>query len=120
MMFGYACNETSEMMPMPITLAHVLTKKLAQVRKEKVLPYLSPDGKEQVTVEYRNGTPIRLGTIVISTQHTTGVTFEKLQQDIVTQVIQKTIPSKLLDAIPECLLTRQVDLFLAAPPVIPV
>jgi S-adenosylmethionine synthetase len=97
MLFGYACNETSEMMPMPITLAHELTKKLAQARKEKVLPYLRPDGKAQVTVEYQNGFPIRLDTIVISTQHTTEVTFEKLQKDIVTQIIQKTIPSKLLD-----------------------
>ena len=99
MMFGYACDETDELMPLPITLAHALTKRLAEVRKNGKLDYLRPDGKSQVTVEYgENGLPARVHTIVVSTQHSDTVTSEKLRKDIIEQVINKVIPKKLLDS----------------------
>ena len=89
MMFGYACNETDELMPLPITLAHKLTHRLAQVRKQNIIPYLCPDGKSQVTVEYDNsGNPIRVDTIVISTQHDEGVSHDKITEDVVSNVIK--------------------------------
>jgi len=97
MMFGYAANETDEYMPMPIYLAHKLTKQLADVRKATILPYLGPDGKSQVTVEYRDGKPVRVDTVVISAQHHSNVHLEDLQQDIINNVIEPVIPRHLLD-----------------------
>src|SRR5215468_7407144 len=99
MMFGYACNETAELMPMPILLAHKLTMRLSEVRKHGKLPYLRPDGKSQVTVEYdANRKPIRVDAVVISTQHSETVTNDELRSDILKHVIQATIPAELLDA----------------------
>lgn len=98
MMFGYASNETTEYMPYPISLAHKLTYRLAQVRKEGVLNYLRPDGKAQVTVEYdKNGKPIRVDSIVISTQHDTNVTQETIHKDIEKYVIKAIIPENMID-----------------------
>lgn len=99
MMFGYACDETDSYMPTPIDLAHKLTKKLSQVRKNGTLPYLGPDGKSQVTVEYDDdGFPIRVDTVLISTQHSADVTMTKLVTDITEQVIKTTIPVQLIDS----------------------
>jgi len=98
MMFGYACNETSELMPMPIALAHKLTMRLSDVRKHGKLPYLRPDGKSQVTVEYdTNKKPIRVDAVVVSTQHAETVTNDELRADILKHVIQAVIPAELLD-----------------------
>jgi S-adenosylmethionine synthetase len=97
LMFGYACDETPELMPMPISLAHKLTRKLTEVRKNKVLDYLRPDGKSQVSVEYINGKPTRVDTVVIATQHSPNVEQEVLQKDIMKYVINEVIPSELLD-----------------------
>jgi len=98
MMFGYACNETNELMPMPISLAHKLCMRLSEVRKHGKLPYLRPDGKSQVTVEYdEHRKPIRVDTVVISTQHAETVTNDELRGDILKHVIQATIPAHLLD-----------------------
>jgi S-adenosylmethionine synthetase len=98
MMFGYACNETKELMPMPISLAHKLTQRLAEVRKSGKLPYLRPDGKSQVTVEYdANHKPIRIDAVVISTQHAENVGNDELRSDILKHVIQATLPANLLD-----------------------
>ncbi len=97
-MFGYACNETSELMPMPIALAHKLTMRLSDVRKHGKLPYLRPDGKSQVTVEYdTNKKPIRVDAVVVSTQHAETVTNDELRADILKHVIQAVIPAELLD-----------------------
>lgn len=98
MMFGYACNETEEFMPMPIYMAHKLAKKLTELRKNKVLAYLRPDGKSQVTVEYENGKPVRVDTVVISTQHAPDVDHSTIERDIIEKVIKAVIPSELLDA----------------------
>jgi S-adenosylmethionine synthetase len=99
MMFGYACNETAELMPMPILLAHKLCQRLSDVRKNGKLPYLRPDGKSQVTVEYdANGRPVRVDAVVISTQHAETVSNDELRSDILKHVIQSTIPAELLDA----------------------
>ena len=97
MMFGYACDEPPEVMPLPISLAHKLAKRLAQVRKEGILDYLRPDGKTQVTVEYEDDKPVRVDTIVISTQHADTVTLEQIRRDMKKYVIAPVVDSALLD-----------------------
>ena len=97
LMFGYACNETPELMPLPISLAHKLAYKLAQLRKDGTLSYLRPDGKTQVTVEYEDGKPLRVEAVVVSTQHDEAVTLETIRADLTEKLIKTTVPSALLD-----------------------
>jgi S-adenosylmethionine synthetase len=97
MMFGYACNETDTLMPAAIHYAHQLTRKLAETRKNKKLPFLRPDGKSQVTVQYEGGKPVRIDTVVVSTQHAEDVTNKKLKEAITDEVIKKALPANLLD-----------------------
>lgn len=97
LMFGYACNETAELMPLPIQLAHKLVRRLSELRRSGVLDYLRPDGKSQVTVEYDNGRPVRVDAVVISTQHSPEVSSEQIREDLLDQVICRTIPGELLD-----------------------
>ena len=97
MMFGFACDETPELMPMPISLAHKLTRKLTEVRKNGTLDYLRPDGKSQVTIEYVDNKPVRVDTIVISTQHSPEVTHAQIEADIIASIINPVIPAELMD-----------------------
>ena len=97
MMFGYACRETESLMPLPIELAHSLTRRLAQVREAGILPELLPDGKAQVTVQYEDGVPARIDTVVVSTQHTDGISEQALRARVIDEVILKALPASLLD-----------------------
>jgi S-adenosylmethionine synthetase len=98
MMFGYASDETTDLMPMPINLAHALSRRLASLRKTEVLPYLLPDGKTQVTVEYDDDKPVRVDTVVVSAQHSPEVALAQIRKDIIEQVIKKVVPEEYLDA----------------------
>ncbi len=97
LMFGYACTETEELMPLPISLAHKLALKLTAIRKDGTLPYLQPDGKTQVTVEYEDNRPVRVETVVVSTQHTADTALETIRQDLIEKVILPTVPANLID-----------------------
>jgi S-adenosylmethionine synthetase len=97
LMFGYASNETPELMPIPIILAHKLTRRLAEVRKKNILPWVRPDGKSQVTVEYKNGKPVRIDTIVVSTQHSDDITTKKIEKDVMEKVIIPVMPKKFFN-----------------------
>ena len=98
MMVGFACNETPELMPLPISLSHRLTRQLAKVRKDGILPYLRPDGKSQVTMEYHNGRPGRLSSIVIGAQHDSGITQATIKNDVLTHVVKAVVPAEMVDA----------------------
>ncbi len=97
LMFGYASNETDVLMPLPITLAHRLTQKLAEVRKQGIIDYIGPDGKSQVTVEYVNGKPVRVEAVVIATQHKEGIPHKQIKSDVIEKVIKEVIPADMLD-----------------------
>ncbi|MBQ4332846.1 MAG: methionine adenosyltransferase, partial [Clostridia bacterium] len=97
LMFGYACTETPELMPLPISLSHALCKQLTKLRKDGTLPYLRPDGKAQVTVEYRDNKPARVDAVVISTQHSSSVSLDTIRRDVIELIIRPIIPSHLLD-----------------------
>jgi len=96
-MFGFACNETPELMPMPIQLAHALTTRLEKMRQNRKLPWLRPDGKSQVTVEYKHGKPVRIHTVVVSTQHAPDIKYADLQRQIIEHIISPVLPKRLVD-----------------------
>src|SRR5439155_9521625 len=98
LMFGYATNESPELMPLPILLAHKLTKKLAEARRANVPNFLRPDGKSQVSVEYDGATPVRIDTVVISTQHSPEVSATQLREEVIEHIIKPVLPAELLDA----------------------
>ncbi|MEJ2697206.1 MAG: methionine adenosyltransferase [Candidatus Sulfobium sp.] len=98
LMFGFACNETEELMPLPIMLAHKISMRLSETRKQEILPYLRPDGKSQVTIEYRDGKPLRIDTVVVSSQHSPDVHLKDLKEDIIEKVVNPVLPPELLDA----------------------
>ena len=109
LMFGFACNETKELMPLPISLAHKLARRISEVRKEDILPYLRPDAKTQVTVEYdENDKPVRIDTIVISTQHHPEISLEQIQRNVKEYVINPVVPKELIDENTKYLLIRLV------------
>jgi S-adenosylmethionine synthetase len=97
LMFGYACRETRQLMPLPIMLAHAITRRLARVRRSGAIPYLRPDGKSQVTVEYDNGRPVRIDTVVVSSQHAEGIPQKKIHRDICNKVVLPLLPKRLID-----------------------
>jgi S-adenosylmethionine synthetase len=115
MMFGYACRETPTLMPMPIHLAHLVARRLAQVRKKLEIPYLRPDGKTQVTVEYRGGQPHRVHTVVVSAQHREGVPLETMERDIIEKVIRPVIPAEMLDRDTRYLITPSARFVIGGP-----
>jgi S-adenosylmethionine synthetase len=96
LMFGFACRETPELMPLPIMLAHAITRRLAHVRRKKLIPYLRPDGKSQVTIEYEDGRPLRVDTVVVSSQHAQGVKHATIRRDIIEKVVEPILPRKLV------------------------
>jgi S-adenosylmethionine synthetase len=98
MMFGFACNETPELMPLPIALAHRIGRRLSKLRKDGTLPYLRPDGKSQVTIEYAHGRPVRIDTVLVSNQHAPDVSQEQIREDVIEDVINACVPQELLDA----------------------
>lgn len=97
LMFGFACRETPQLMPLPIMLAHGITRRLARVRRSGRIPYLRPDGKSQVTIEYANGKPVRIDTVVVSSQHAEGIKHSKIERDIIEYVVKPLLPKRLLD-----------------------
>jgi len=97
LMFGYACRETRALMPMPIQLAHAITLRLARLRRNKTLPWLRPDGKSQVTIEYKNGRPLRVHTVVVSTQHAASIPYRRLRSEIIEKIIRPVLPKRLVD-----------------------
>ena len=119
MMFGFACDETPELMPLPISLAHKLSRRLTEVRKNGTLPYLRPDGKTQVTVEYEDDRPVRIDTIVVSTQHADDISLEQIREDILREVVTPTIRQNCWMRRPVILSTRPADLSSAVLPATP-
>ena len=116
MMFGYACDETPELMPLPISLAHRLAKRLTEVRKSGMFDYLRPDGKSQVTVEYdEDNRPVRVDTVVISTQHSPEVSLQQIREDMIGQVVKHVIPSELLDENTKCFINPTAPFVIAGP-----
>ena len=115
MMFGFACDETPELMPLPITLAHRITRRLAEMRKSGALGYLRPDGKAQVTVEYENGRPVRVNTVVLSTQHDEDADADTLRRDMIEKVIRPCIPAEMLDGETRCFINPTGRFVLGGP-----
>jgi S-adenosylmethionine synthetase len=115
MMIGFACDETTELMPAPISLAHKLARRLAKIRKDLVLPYLRPDGKTQVTLEYEGGRPVRIDTVVVSTQHHPAVDESQIEADVVEHVINPILPGELLNGKPKVLVNPTGRFVLGGP-----